>query len=263
MPELYSHRNSLIHPMDARGKLILTLAFIMFVSLTPVAAWPAYILFLTITISVAILSRLGIWFVLKRAFFALPFALAALPLLFTGPEPHYFWQIIPGINLKISEEGALRFISITLKSWISVQAAILLAATTRFPDLMTAFKQMKIPGLFVAIIGLMWRYLYVIIDEATTLLRARTSRSACLPKTRHAGGSMLWRASVTGGMVGSLFLRSLERSDRVYTAMLSRGYTGELPAAERKPLSKKDWQTIMLTLGVIIFIWFIGMLTGG
>lgn len=263
MPELYSHRNSLIHRMDARVKLILTLAFIIFINLTPVAAWSACILFLTITISIATLARLGVWFMLKRSVYALPFVLAAIPLLFTGPEPRFIWQIIPGWNLAISVEGALRFASIALKSWISIQAAILLATTTRFPDLLIAFKQLRIPELLVAIIGLMWRYLFVIVDEATTLIHARSSRSACLPETKRAGGTLLWRANVTGGMAGTLFLRSIERSDRVYSAMLSRGYTGELPRAERKSLTKKEWQTILFGLCVIFFIWITGMLTGG
>jgi cobalt/nickel transport system permease protein len=263
MPELFSLKKSLIHRMDARVKLILTLAFILFVSLTPVAAWPSYILYLTFTISIAILSHLGVWFVMKRAIFALPFALAAIPLVFTGPEPDFLWQVFPGIKLSISSEGMLHFTSIAIKSWISVQAAILLAATTRFPDLLIAFKQLQVPGLFVAIIGLMWRYLYVIFDEAATLLQARASRSAFLPGTRHSGGTLFWRASVTGGMAGSLFLRSIERSDRVYAAMLSRGYTGELSVREKEPLSKGNLQTIFLGLCLIIFIWFIGVLAGG
>jgi len=249
--------------MDARVKLILTLAFIIFISLSPTAAWPAYILFLVIPISMAILSHLGIWFVFKRAFIALPFILAAIPLLFTGSEPRLIWQIIPGWNLAISSEGALRFISIGLKSWISIQAAILLAATTRFPDLLTALKQVRIPDLLVAIIGLMWRYLFVIVDEAKTMTYARASRSASLLETKRTGGTLLWRANVTGGMAGTLFLRSIERSDRVYSAMLSRGYTGELPSGERKPLSKDHRQTILLGMCFIFLIWLIGMLTGG
>jgi cobalt/nickel transport system permease protein len=263
MPELYSHRKSVIHSMDARVKLILALAFIIFISLTPVAAWPAYILFLTVAISMAMLSHLGIWFVMKRSLIALPFTLAAIPLLFTKPEPDFFLQIFPGAQLSLSIEGTLRFASIALKSWISVQAAILLAATTRFPDLLTALKQLRIPYLLVAIIGLMWRYLFVIIDEATTLINARASRSASLLETKRTGGTILWRANVTGGMAGTLFLRSIERSDRVYSAMLSRGYTGELPAGEKKSLSKCNLQMIFLGMCLIIFIWFVGIFTGG
>jgi cobalt/nickel transport system permease protein len=57
------------------------------------------------------------------------------------------------------------------------------------------------------------------------MMRARTSRSTQIGKPYHSGGSVLWRAQVTGNMAGSLFLRSIERSERVYAAMLS----GDIP----------------------------------
>jgi cobalt/nickel transport system permease protein len=64
-------------------------------------------------------------------------------------------------------------------------------------------------------------------------------------------------------MAGTLFLRSIERSDRVYAAMLSRGYSGELPRAESKSLTTKEWQTILFGLCMLFLIWIVGMLTGG
>jgi cobalt/nickel transport system permease protein len=249
--------------MDARLKVIFTLAFVLFLSLTPFQAWPAYILFLALILSVAILSRLGIGFVLKRALLALPFVFAAVPLIFTGPPPYAALPFFQGLQLSYSPEGLGRFASIALKSWISVQAAILLAATTRFPDLLIALQQLRIPKLFVAIIGLMWRYLFVISEEVIRMLRARTSRSATVPGARHAGGTVSWRARVTGGMAGSLFLRSLERSDRVYAAMLSRGYTGELPASDSTPLAKNDRRILGLGILILALLWLLGFLTGG
>ena len=72
----------------------------------------------------------------------------------------------------------------------------------------------------------MYRYLSVIGEEALRLLRARDSRSVRVG--RHSGGSLLWRAQVLGNMVGSLFLRSYERRERVFDAMTARGYDGEL-----------------------------------
>ncbi len=101
-------------------------------------------------------------FVLKRAFWALPFILAAFPLIFTGQPPKITLFVFHAIPVSIHPAGLERFVGIALKSWISVQAAVLLAATTRFPDLLFAFQQLKIPKVFVAIIGLMWRYLFVI-----------------------------------------------------------------------------------------------------
>jgi cobalt/nickel transport system permease protein len=78
----------------------------------------------------------------------------------------------------------------------------------------------------VAIIGFMYRYLAVMGDETERMIRARSARSA--DPTGHGGGTVRWRATVTGRMVGSLFLRSYERSERIYAAMQARGFDGEL-----------------------------------
>lgn len=263
MRELYTHGRSLIHQLDARVKLIFTLAFVLFLSLTPHQAWPAYALFLALVLSAALLSRLGIGFVLKRALLAVPFVLAALPLVFTGPPPYASIPFFSQAAIAYSPEGVARFVSIALKSWISVQAAILLAATTRFPDLLLALKQLHLPRLFVAIIGLMWRYLFVISEEVSRMIRARSSRSAAAPGSRASGGTIFWRARVTGGMAGSLFLRSIERSDRVYAAMLSRGYNGEPLALDATPLAARDRWLLVAGVALLALLWALGFLTGG
>lgn len=200
---------------------------------------------------------------LKRALPALPFVLAALPLIFTGRAPMIPVFVFHGISLGYSPEGLGRFAGIAIKSWMSVQAAVLLTATTRFPDLLWALQQLRAPKLFVSMIGLMWRYLFVISDEAVRMMRARSSRSSALPDFHHGGGTVYWRARVTGGMIGSLFLRALERSDRVYAAMLSRGYTGELPADDAAPLLRKDRRILMGGVCFLVFLWVLGLLTGG
>lgn len=263
MQEIYVNIISTIHQLDARVKVIFTLVFIIFLNLTPFRAWPAYILFLTISLSVALLSRLRIGFVLRRALLALPFVLAAVSLIFTGPPPYVNLHNFYGIQPHFSLQGFERFASIALKSWISIQAAILLTVTTHFSDILAAFKQLKIPRLFIAIIGLMWRYLFVISEEVLRMIRARASRSTTILYSPHAGGTLFWRAKVTGNMAGSLFLRSLERSDRVYAAMLSRGYTGELPSGEKTTLSKHDLRILIPGLSLLVLIFVFGLLTGG
>ncbi|HEY9075676.1 MAG TPA: cobalt ECF transporter T component CbiQ [Anaerolineaceae bacterium] len=260
--DFYEPRVSVVHQSDARVKVILTLAFILAINLLPPGTWANYLLFLSLIFSAEILSRLGIGYHLKRSLLALPFVLAALPLLFTLPSPYHSIPIF-GVNLQISQPGLERFLSIAVRSWISIQAAILLAASTRFPDLMIALRMLKIPPIFVAIISLMWRYLFVIIEEATRLERARSSRSGAAPYgSARPGGRVWWRAKVTGGMVGNLFLRSLERSDRIYAAMLSRGYNGNPPTATIAPLNRQETLTIVLGLLTFLFLLFTGLTLG-
>jgi cobalt/nickel transport system permease protein len=245
-----------IHQVDPRVKFVLTIAFIFSVALTPSGAWPAYILLLSIIISVEILSDLGVINVQKRSIVALPFVLAALPIIFTLEG-----DILTTINLgpwslSVFLPGLERFISIALKSWISVQAAIVLAESTPFPDLLAAMRAVKIPRLLVAIFSLMWRYLFVLADEALRLFRARSSRSSHsdIPELK-TGGSIAWRARVAGGMVGSLFIRAFERSDRIYMAMISRGYDGEvrsLPLPKLKTINLLIMCVCLIALSALL-----------
>jgi cobalt/nickel transport system permease protein len=89
----------------------------------------------------------------------------------------------------------------------------------------------------------MYRYLFVLVDEVTRLLRARAARSAQLPG-RKGGRTLAWRAGVAGGMAGQLFIRSLERSDRVYQAMLARGYQGTLLTMNPHVMRPLDWAVL-------------------
>jgi cobalt/nickel transport system permease protein len=230
----YRPAESPVHALDALVKLLLALGFILTTSLLPVGAWAVYIILFALIFSAEILSELGSGYVLRRSALALPFMLAALPLIFTTPGPAL--ASIPVGAWSISLPGVERFTSITIKSWLSVQAAILLAVTTPFPEILKAFRRLRLPRLLVAMIGLMWRYLFILVDEALRLTRARAARSGLSAQTARPGGSLGWRAQVTGGMAGSLFLRSLERSDRVYLAMVSRGYDGEIRSLPGRPI---------------------------
>jgi cobalt/nickel transport system permease protein len=251
----YRRGRSLIHQLDPRVKFVLALAFILTTALTPIGAWPIYILLLACILSVAVLSELGIAYVLKRAALALPFMLAALPVIFTIQGPQLFSLSIGGWTLQATLPGLERFISIALKSWISVQAAIILATTTPFPDLMVAMRAVHVPRLLVAIFGLMWRYLFVFADEVLRLMRARQARSGVSDQPNlKSGGGLAWRGRVAGGMAGSLFLRAFERSDRIYMAMMARGYDGEVRAAPLPPLRGRDWLALGVCLALFVIL---------
>jgi cobalt/nickel transport system permease protein len=157
-----------------------------------------------------------------------------------------------------------RFVSIALKSWISVQIAIVLSSSTPFPELMMAMRAVRIPRLLVTIFGLMWRYLFVLADEAMRLLRARSSRSGAtgLPGMK-VGGSIPWRGRVAGGLAGNLFLRAIERSDRIYVAMLSRGYDGEVRDLPLPPLRTVHWLLLIGGVGLLGMLAAFGFLFYG
>ena len=153
--------------------------------------------------------------------------------------------------LTITDNGLRDMLSIMAKSWLSVQAALLLAYTTPFTDLVGALRALRIPAIIVSIISFMYRYLAVLTDEAGRMSRARQSRSAEAPQGR-SGGSFGWRAKVTGSMVGSLFIRSYERSERIYSAMLARGFAGTVQRVQRPRPDQRSMMWFTLALAAIV-----------
>ena len=99
-----------------------------------------------------------------------------------------------------------------------------------------------------------------VIAEAGRLLRARESRSAAGVNGRSSGGSLLWRAKIAGHMVGQLLLRSFERSDRVYNAMVARGYNGRLLTMNPHHMKSSDWRLGGLGVAAILLIQLVARL---
>ncbi len=156
-------------------------------------------------------------------------------------------------ELTVSGQGLREFATIALKSWLSVQVALLLTFTTPFHDLVDALRRLRLPLVMVGIISFMYRYLAVLGEEGSRMLRARAARSAAVEGAR-SGGSIGWRARTTGGMVGALFLRSYERSERIYAAMQARGFEGTLRHLHGRGMTSAEWVVgVLLAASLVVF----------
>jgi cobalt/nickel transport system permease protein len=238
----YQRAQSLVHTLDPRVKIVGALLLIVVASALPDGAWLGYGLLFGLALLAAHLSGLGWSYAWRRAFIVLPFTLAAITLPFTLRGT----VIAQFAGLTVSLEGLVRFVSIVVKSWVSVQTAILLAATTSFPDLLWGLRALRLPRVLVSTIGFMYRYLYVLSDEAGRLLRARAARSATGPG--RSGGSLAWRGKVAGGMVGNLALRSIERSE----------FQGELRVLAAPQLGRRDWLALLGWCVAVILVLLLG-----
>jgi cobalt/nickel transport system permease protein len=249
--ERYEAGRSVLHRADARVKLPVTVAYIFAVTLTPVGHWPALALMAAPLLLAVACSGLSPLLVLRRSALALPFILAAVPLMFTRQGETLF--TVPLFGWDASRQGLEAVITILTKSWLSVIAAVVLTATTSSVDLVRALRSLALPRILVATVSFMYRYVFVIAEEALRLMRGRDSRSAAV-EGRKSGGSTWWRAGILGNMVGSLFLRSYERSERVYAAMQARGYDGE-----PRFLGNPPWRAAEITLGVLVALYAAGI----
>ncbi len=223
------------------------MAAILAITLVPDGAFVALAIAWAAILATGGAARIGPLPLVRGTFVALPFFLGALPLAFSGEGPLLATVHLGPLHLTVSQEGLLRLLTISAKSWLSIQVALLLVFTTPFHELVDGLRALRLPRILVAIISFMYRYLAVLTEEVGRMLRAKASRSADAPEGG-GGGSLRWRARVAGRLVGSLFLRAYERSERVYAAMQARGFEGEFHHMTVRRIDAREW----LALGALI-----------
>lgn len=227
------------HSLAPRTRLLCTLIGVFAIALTPNGRWWTWAIYWLGVLGVILLSRVTLPALLKRV--AVEFAFISTVLLGTlfrsGGEVIWSWGL-----LRITTEGLMVLGSVTLKALLSLLLVNVLTLTTSIPALLNALVALRTPPLLVAIMASMYRYISVLVGEFNAMRRAAASRNLM--------GSNRWQRLVIGNMIGALFIRTYERGDRVYQAMLSRGYQG-IPLVEKVPSGGKR-DVLALTLTVIV-----------
>jgi len=194
----YSRIDSPVHRLGAPWKAAAALASVLVTVLSPLEAVCPFIVIGALLAAVIVLGKLPVGFLLKRVLFFEPFVIAIASLALLAPG------------------GAMKFGSMIVKSTLSLVTVTVLSNTTPFGELLGVLRGIRAPAVFVTILALMYRYLFVLIDEFERIDRARQSR------TFTAGRYRRWFMSST--VLGALFLRSTERAGRIYAAMCARGW---------------------------------------
>ncbi len=240
----YSHRDSFIHRLDPRTKFMATLVFILAVVLTPLGSWWAFILYFILIAGWLLLSRVPVFYVLKRSLVIMPFVvLIAIFVPFfkegevAGSYNIWLWEVT------VTYSGLQVLLNVVIKAWLSIISLILLTSTTRMVHLLRGLERLRLPRVMVMILSFMYRYLFVLVDEVMRMKQARDSRSL--------GGSRLRQIRTVGSMVGTLFIRSYERGERVYAAMTARGFDGQTRTLENLNFGPAD-AYFGLGLGLIL-----------
>ena len=194
----YSRLESPIHHLPAMLKLLTALSFIIVTVSIPFRDHWLFLTLFGFLVVASALSRIPWRFLIGRLAILEPFALGiALMTLF-------------------QHDGYVIFLSILVKSTLCLCMMILVSNTTPFSEILAALHTVKIPSLLITILALAYRYLFVLIDEGERLQRARRSRTFVTTRTKH------W--VTLASLVGQLFVRSTERAERIYDAMMSRGW---------------------------------------
>lgn len=213
--------DSPVHRLDPRAKILGLIGLVLVSVSLPPGAWVAFGALAAILVGLVVAARLRPRHVLGRMSVEVPFLLAAAVLPFTV------------------EDGVALGITVGLKITIGVLAMVILSSTTPFPRLLRGFELLRAPRPIVVIVAFMWRYLHVLGEQVS---RMRTARAA-----RGYSAGWFWQAvSSTGPLIATLFVRSLERGERVYLAMSSRGYSGSMPTTAVEPLQLRTADAIFV-----------------
>ncbi len=226
---LYVHEHSAVHRLPAQVKVVATFTFTIVVATTPasdVVAFAGLAAALAVAIRVA---RVPFGFLLPRLAVVTPFLLAAalLPFVASGPRVEVF-------GIAVAVEGVWGGFGLAARAILGAAGSLLLVATTEVPDLLRGLERLRVPTLLTQIAAFMIRYLEVIAGEVG---RQRTAMTA-----RGYDPRWLWQLRPLAAGLGTLFIRSYERGERVHAAMLARGFAGRLPrtVAERDA-ERADW----------------------
>ena len=196
--ERYSRLHSPVHHWPAGVKMALACLLVLLVVLTPLAMRWLFVGVASGLVVVALATRIPLGYLGKRLLLVEPFVfgLAVLTLLQPG--------------------GWVVFLGIIIKSTLCLFTMVLLASSTPFAELVQVLRRVRVPTLLVTTVALLYRYLFVLLDEMERMTRARHSRTF----SRHR-----WRTWKTlASVIGQLFVRSTERAERIYAAMCARGW---------------------------------------
>jgi len=216
-----------VHRLDARAKVITTLVFIVVVMSFPRYEVSALMPFFLYPIALIALGRIPAGCILRKILLAAPFALVIG--MFNPLLDH---QTAAKVGVWNISGGWLSFASIMLRFVLTVSAALTLIACTGIHRLGAGLERMCAPRVFVVQLLFLYRYLFVVADEGTRMMRSLELRSA---------GPRSLRLRVYGSLVGHLLLRSMDRADRVYRAMVARGFSGEIRVLRQTSLRWTDW----------------------
>jgi cobalt ECF transporter T component CbiQ len=229
--EELSGKPGLLQSLDARMKLVLVLAFLISVSLSRnlVVIISIYCLVLILGWRSAIPPAL----LLKRVWLALPFftGLIILPAIFITPGPAL--MRLP-LGLVVTRTGVMSALFLLMRVSTSLSLALLLILTTPWNTVLSALSVLHVPDVFVLMLGMTYRYIYLLLRVTNDMFLSRKSR--VVGKLSLADNQQML-ASIGGTLLG----KSLDLSSAVYLAMQSRGFRGTIVGLKPFKMQRRDW----------------------
>lgn len=238
-------KKTVIHKINPIAKLLVTITYLIVVlsferydiiGLIPYILYPVIIF---------LLSEVPFFQIFKRLIIVLPFVIGIG--IFNPLFDTRTFIVIAGVHIS---GGCISFLSLIIKCSLTVLSALLLIATTGIEKIASALRRLYVPKIFVTQVLLTYRYISVLLDEAAQVIMAYHLRA---PMER----TVSFKAY--GSLLGQMLLRAFDRANRVYNAMVLRGFNGDYVFGEDNSFSKTSIIYITLWIGFFITAKFLNI----
>lgn len=233
-------RRSPVHGLCPLCKLIVTVTFIVTVVSFPKYALTALVPMALYPVLLFQLSGIPVSACFRKLRLVLPLVLAVGLL-----NPFFDRAPLLRVGEVTLTGGMISMITLMVKGVLCLTAAFLLAATTPIDALCAALRRIRVPETMVTLLLLTYRYVGVLAEEAAVMTDAYSLR---------APGQKGIHISAWGSFLGQLLLRSMDRAEELYAAMLLRGYHGAYPHAGTKPCVPKDAAYALCCVAVFLLL---------
>ena len=265
--EAYARKRGLLQSLDVRIKLVSFLCIIVLISFlhTPQSLWIVY----GASLVLAVFSRTPLGFFQKRIWLFVPLftAATALPallnlvtpgdpiwVLFKLENPHTWGPYTIPREITITHQGLWGAITFVSRVAASVSFAVLFTLTTKWGEVFSGLRALFVPRIFVMTLSMTERYIFVFLRLIQDMYRARKSRTI---RSLSTATDRNWTAS----RIGVTFKKSMEMSEDIYKAMLSRGFQGEFRTMNRFHAAAVDyvWLVTVLCFGGMLVLFEKGL----
>jgi len=238
----FAYQDSPVHRLDSRVKFIVVLVFTAVVISLPRTSLSILVCYAVGPFTILVFGKIPLRFAFKQILLVSPFVLVlalSCPLYDKTPVTvafgPFFWQ---------TSLGWMRCFAILGKFVVTMLALIALVSTTRFSDLLTGLQKLGLPKLLIIQLGFLYRYIFVLIDRAHHILRARAGRTL-----RNLGFKA--ELKIAASMLGSLLTRSIDTAERINIAMQGRGFSGSWHTLSKLEIRRSD---LLFALSAAFFI---------
>ena len=234
----------LLQRSDPRAKLGSALALLLAVALSH--HLQVILAVCVATMVLAGVSRVPLAPFIRRVWLGIPLfaCVVAIPSLFLiSGRPLLTIVDAPPLRLIVTDRSAWGAALFVARVGASVSVAVLLVSTTRWADLLRALRVVGLPESLVVVLGMTYRYLFLLLHSASNLFLARASRTV----GRTSGAEQRrWAAGATGALMG----KSMRLSGEVLLAMRARGFAGQVRTAPDPTMGDEDWLLLLLSVAI-------------